>query len=117
MTLKSANAIEMTIFGLFFSVPVKVFVNLTNGSKTLEEGRDLSLYCDATGFPDPNVIWTTDGDNDPVHSKWLNFSNINKDKSGDYICSANNTCGKVSSNVTSIDVQCKSTSVSISNFS
>jgi len=88
-----------------------VFVNLTNGSKTLEEGRDLSLYCDATGSPDPNVTWTKVGDNHPVESEWLlNFQNINRDQSGDYICSANNTCGKVSSNVTSIDVQCKRTS-------
>jgi len=92
----------------FFSVPVQISAHLVRGNKTLEEGDDLSLYCNATGFPDPTVTWTKDGADAPIErNSWLNFTNINRDKAGDYVCNGNNTCGKKSSPVISIDVQCK----------
>jgi len=96
------SAIDVT---LTFNVRAQIFVNLTKRNKTLEESGDLSVYCDATGSPTPTVQWTKVGDYVSLESKWLNRPNINGDESGDYICSANNTCGKVSSNVTTIDVQ------------
>jgi len=75
------------------NVPVQISVNLIKGNKTLEEGGDLSLYCSATGFPKPTVTWTKVGIDAPVNNNsWLNFTNINRDKAGDYICNANNTC-------------------------
>ena len=83
-------------------------MKLVRGNKTLEEGADLSLYCNATGFPDPSVTWTKGGVDVPIaRNSWLNFTNINGDKAGDYACNGNNTCGKKSSAAISIDVQCK----------
>jgi len=82
------------------NVQVKISVNLRKGNKTLEEGGDLSLYCNAAGIPTPTVTWTKVGDNYPVKSSsWLNFTNVNKDKAGNYTCNGNNTCGKKSSSV------------------
>ena len=88
---------------------MQISVNLVKGNETLEEGGDLSLYCKATGFPDPNITWTKVGVDDPVaRTPWLNFTNIKRDKAGNYTCHANNTCGNASV-MTSIDVQCKNT--------
>ena len=60
------------------------------------------------GFPKPTTTWTKGGVDAPIErSSWLNFTNINGDKAGDYACNGNNTCGKKSSAAISIDVQCK----------
>ena len=85
---------------------MQISVNLVRGNETLEEGGDLLLYCNATGFPDPTITWRKDGVDES--SSWLNFTNINRDEAGNYTCHANNTCGDASV-MASIDVQCKNT--------
>ena len=99
---------KVKFFFDFFSVPVQISANLVRGNKTLEEGADLSLYCNVTGFPNPSVTWTKGGADAPiVRNSWLNLTTINRDKAGDYTCNGNNACGKKSSAVITIDVQCK----------
>ena len=74
---------------------------------TLAEGGSVSLKCNASGYPEPTVTWTKLGaDEFIISSQWLNFTNISKQETGEYICNANNTCEKPSS-LTTIDVQCK----------
>ena len=77
--------------------------------KTPVEGDNLSLSCNVTGgFPDPTITWTKDDVDVPVkRNSSLTFTNIKRDKAGDYICSANNSCGEFPSQVTRIEVQCK----------
>ena len=69
------------------------------------------LYCNVTGFPHPTITWAKDGVVAPAErTSWLNFTNMNRDKSGNYTCHANNTCGKTSSLPRRIEVLCKNTS-------
>ncbi|XP_068733593.1 fibroblast growth factor receptor 2-like [Montipora capricornis] len=91
-----------------FNVPVQIFVHVQSGSETLLEGGNVFLYCNASGYPEPTVTWTKlNADDLIVSSQLLNFSIISKEATGEYICNANNTCGKKQSAVRTIDVQYK----------
>ncbi|XP_068733594.1 immunoglobulin superfamily member 10-like [Montipora capricornis] len=101
-----------------FNVPVQIFVHVQSGSETLLEGGNVSLYCNASGYPEPTVTWTKlNADDLIVSNQWLNFTIISKEASGEYICSANNTCGKNRSSVRTIDVQYKPENVHLSTSS
>ncbi|XP_068686471.1 uncharacterized protein [Montipora foliosa] len=101
-----------------FNVPVQIFVHVQSGSETLLEGGNVSLYCNASGYPEPTVSWTKlNADDLIVSSQLLNFSIISKEATGEYICNANNTCGKKQSAVRTIDVQYKPENVHLSTSS
>ena len=99
------------LFCLPFSVPASV-QPITNVS--VVEGRNVSLYCNAFGFPDPTVTWSGDV-NKVIIGRWLNITNISRpaDKRKRHLiyqCHANNTCGDAS-RVASIEVLCKKISL------
>ena len=78
------------------------------------EGGNVSLYCNASGVPDPTVTWSEDAD-EVIMGRWLNITNISRpaDKTNDfyiYQCHANNTC-EDASRVASIEVLCKKISL------
>ena len=91
-----------------YSVPAQISV-LASGSEVVMEGGTVSFYCDASAYPEPIVSWSKVNADDfmVIGSSWLNFTNIGRDKAGDYICIANNTCGERKSSRRSVDVQCK----------
>ena len=97
-----------SLWSAFYSVPAQVSV-LGSGSEVLIEGGSVSFYCDALAYPEPIVSWSKVNADDfmVIESSWLNFTNIGRDEAGDYICIANNTCGKRKSSRRSVDVQCK----------
>ena len=99
--------IHFVDFWLLFSVPAQVSV-FAIGSEVLIEGGSVSLHCIASAYPEPTVTWAKlNSDGFTELSDWLNFTSIGRDKAGNYICIANNTCGKRNSSTTTIDVQCK----------
>ena len=79
------------------------------------EGGNVSLYCNASGSPDPIVTWSGHV-SEVVMGPWLNITNISRPEDNTnnhliYQCHANNTCGDASK-VASIDVLCKKISLS-----
>ena len=67
----------------------------------------MEVYCNVTaGIPDPTVMWTKIMTGEHIKGNPLNIANISRAQAGEYMCTANNTCG-VDSTVVDIDVQCK----------
>ena len=90
---------------MFIAVPIAI--NLPK-NQSFKEGDDVEVYCDATGKPDPTIIWRkVQGDSyNPTEGNLLNITNITRAQAGEYNCTANNTCGG-NFEVIDIDVQCK----------
>lgn len=83
-----------------------ISVYVTNGSEILFESGYVSLYCNAPAYPEPTVTWLKlNVDGIAMVSSWLNVTNIGREEAGNYICMANNTCGKRKSSRRTIDVQ------------
>ena len=84
---------------------------------TISERDNVTLSCNATGSPEPTMSWTRNGF--PVNTsnnssisfsedkKLLTITNVNRTDSGEYRCVANNSIGSDTSNVATLDVQCK----------
>lgn len=75
----------------------------------MNESSDLELFCNATGYPPPQITWSKEADPSvPVSvDEVLNVKSINKTNSGVYQCRASNGIGNdvfASANVT---VNCK----------
>ena len=89
---------------LSFSVPASV---AQVGNKNVTEGDNVEMYCNSTaGIPRPTVMWTNVTSGEHIKGNPLNITNIDRAHSGEYRCTANNTCGEAST-VMNINVQCK----------
>ncbi len=91
---------------------------------TKTEGDDLTLSCNATGNPEPTVLWTRNGSpinttgnsrvNFSSNKKQLAITNVSRTDSGKYRCVASNKLGNDTSSAATLDVQCKLTTDHIS---
>ena len=99
----------------FFLVtdPPEITVHPEAGPKT--EGKEVVLSCDADGNPVPIISWTRDGSlvntsgrfSFSADKRQLTITNVNRTDSGKYRCVASNKLGNDTSNVATLDVQCK----------
>ena len=88
------------------SLPVPVTVEQIQ-NVTVEEGRNVTKECNVTAGTHPlNVFWKNVKTGQVTKGKLLNIINIRRNQSGEYTCTANNTCGNESTGMF-IDVQCK----------
>ena len=72
------------------------------------EGSPVTMACEASGKPLPDVAWIRNGalESSGKKATFLKFDNINRTDAGQYTCRANNSV-EVTSVDTSIVVQCK----------
>ena len=81
------------------------------------EGDNVTLSCNATANPIATISWTRNGSpvNTTINSKisfsednkQLTITDVNRTDSGEYRCVASNSLGNDTSNVATLDVQCK----------
>ena len=90
--LLNTTYMSLVLFYLFIAPPIH-----TNGSSDrqfLREGKNLQLFCIASGRPAPNITWvkiTSSGsESDVLHrgTTW-DLKNINRTEAGTYCCTAN----------------------------
>ena len=83
-------------------------------NKTVTEGSDLYLYCNATGKPAPKITWTRvleDGTNSKklfFGNPWV-IANIRRNFTGQYCCTADNGIGSSVNHTISVNVHCEYT--------
>ncbi|XP_068685519.1 uncharacterized protein [Montipora foliosa] len=88
------------------SVTVSVFssIEAIKGNRTLTEGENLNLSCQASGDPLPFVSWIKVGSGQRTNSSNLELTNIQRNQYGEYRCEASNPCN-VDTNMATVDVQ------------
>ena len=75
-------------------------------NKTITEGGNLILYCNASGTPPPVVSWARIRSGQQFNGSLLQLTNVSRNQAGDYRCEASNECGTKSSTAR-IYVKCK----------
>ena len=85
-------------------------INLSLGGKYYVEGSPVTIACEASGKPLPDVAWIRDGVLQSSGKKvaFIKFNNITRMDAGQYTCRANNSV-EVTSTDTTIVVHCKYT--------
>ena len=94
---------------VFVFLPIVPAAIESSSSSIVEtEGSNVTLYCNATGNPTPNINWTKDGSQTVLHQGEIyNMYNINRNQAGEYICSVwNRIRSKENASITVV-VQCK----------
>ena len=91
-----------------FIVPASV-TNISN-SIVVKEGHNVTLVCHGFGLPAPSITWW-DAQNVVMKDENIwQLHQINRNMTGQFICTASNACGNNSQKV-DIDVQCESISM------
>ena len=81
----------------------------------VREGENVTLACDANGYPPPHIVWRReDGDDIVIQGKKVNIiekarlvlEKISRLNMGDYLCVASNGIPPSASNRFSVRVQC-----------
>ena len=75
-------------------------------NKTITEGGNLNLSCNASGTPPPIVSWVRFSTGQRSDVGVLQITNISRSEAKDYRCEASNECGNASE-AQDIDVLCK----------
>ena len=77
-------------------------------SKVVVEGENVTLRCNATGNPAPNITWTKDGSPTVLYQgETYSIVNIQRQAAGDYTCTAWNGVGEKTNATATVTVHCK----------
>ena len=90
----------------FLSVPPGMTSYSDN--QTVNEGSNLTLFCNVTGKPDPNITWTRVSEDEVlfVGNPWY-IVNINRTYRGTYRCIAKNGVPSPVNSIISVNVLCE----------
>ena len=94
---------------VFFLVPPKITSNTLHRAD-IDEGQDLTLSCNATGDPQPNITWTRDGvpnSEFKVLEHDLRLVDVKRRDVGSYRCTASNGYGENASEINIVGLHCK----------
>ena len=103
-----------------FLIIVAPLITTQPQSGPVTEGDNVTLSCNASGNPVPTISWTRDGSlvssgdqriSFEAGNRRLTITNVSRADSGEYRCLADNSEGNDTSNATTLDVQCKYTSL------
>ena len=95
---------------LYSSLQVPPRMTSYSDNKTVNEGSNLSLFCNSTGKPPPNITWSRVSEDEVlfVGNPW-HIVNINRNYSGTYRCIADNGVPSLVNSTIFINVLCEYT--------
>ena len=87
-------------------------VEINEAAATVVEGESITLYCNATGKPDPTLTWTKVGNRTPLsNNAILNTGILNRNDTINniirYQCTASNGVESPAKTVANITLHCK----------
>ena len=81
------------------------------------EGGEVTIFCNATGNPEPRISWTSNGNSVDTRNssrvdlfyqgRQLTIKNVSKTDSAVYRCEAENSLGNAKSDGITLEVHCK----------
>ncbi|RMX60520.1 hypothetical protein pdam_00001439 [Pocillopora damicornis] len=74
------------------------------GDQTIEEGDEATFKCSATGNPAPEITWIKDGKTVGL-GETLQLTSVDRNQSGEYVCSVDNVLGFNIDTSAKLDVQ------------
>lgn len=80
----------------------------SSSNTVVNEGSNVTLHCNATGNPTPNITWRRNGILTVLHQGQNYIMNsINRNQAGNYFCSAWNGIGNKKNTTITVTVHCK----------
>ena len=111
-TSSSHEVADFTVHGLGYSFysfcldPSMIESRPVN--QVIVEGSKVTLHCNATGNPTPNITWTKDGSPTVLYQgETYSIVNIVRQAAGDYTCTAWNGVGERKNASATVTVHCK----------
>lgn len=108
---KPASATMAQVFELEVHAPPRIIPSKSSKDQMVEEGDNITLICFASGFPLPNIVWHKISENEETllvlstGQHQLVISDITRDQSGVYKCTAHNGEGMNDTRTILVDVQ------------
>lgn len=101
---------EISVFltrTFYQNLTVRPSITGISRNQTWNETNDVTLSCNATGKPPPNVTWSSSGNKDMTYlGPVLTLKNISREQDDEYWCTTSNGLGNATASVRVI-VNCK----------
>ncbi|XP_031551360.1 hemicentin-1-like [Actinia tenebrosa] len=115
-TFLSNNSLGYQVENIFVTVKLKIIApEITNPYKQVilvDEGKDVSIVCNAIGYPVPNITWTKDGTVIGV-GRIFNIARVKRNDSSCYTCTADNGIGHAKNASTCLDIHYPPSNIAI----
>ena len=93
---------------MIFSHSDPAFIESAPVDQVVLEKDNVTLHCNATGNPTPNITWTKDNSSPVLHQGDIySIVNITRDAAGNYTCTAWNGVGEQKKAIAEVSVHCE----------
>ena len=93
---------------MIFSHSDPALIESAPGDQVVLEKDNVTLHCNATGNPTPNITWTKDDSSSVLHQGDIySIVNITRDAAGNYTCTAWNGVGEQKKAIAEVTVHCE----------
>lgn len=107
----NTSPVQITRVNLMVYVPARILESASSKDINVQEGRDVTLWCNATGIPEPNITWFRINNHHGTYKErvgaigdTLIIKNISRHCGGKYECMATNNVKAAVQHTIKVDV-------------